>query len=162
MTGCTNTRETKEFTMLEKHGATTSEARVLGGDRGNASQKAWIVAQAVLFGTVIAQFILMYRGYGSYASCISPPSSEDHGSHHHVSKHIPDYYQTSPELFPGMYAVTNLGHRELTLARSNSYRLTWVSCRNEASLYWDCEYCSWKTSSFSTNRGQRPSYRTLH
>ncbi|CZT25135.1 related to phytase [Ramularia collo-cygni] len=69
--------------------------------RGNAYQKSWAVAQALLLATVITQFILIHRGYvfGSVDVCQPVDQSHDRPTAH--SKGIPDYYQTSPELFPG-------------------------------------------------------------
>lgn len=98
--------------MLEKHGVTASHVRVSSGvlvpERRNGFQKAWVVAQCILFGTVVAQFILMYRGYHFDVTTVSPCAEERHSRPSHASKDIPDYYQTSPEIMPGRLSIALL------------------------------------------------------
>lgn len=61
-------------------------------------QRVWFVGQIILFVIVIIQFIMMYRHYLVFTACSFADAALMRKA---ASSTLPDYYQTSPELFAG-------------------------------------------------------------
>ena len=72
---------------------------------GRIKQRLLFSGQLIVFGIVVAQFIMLYRSFALAAACgslvdagILKRQSSASGS---ATSKLPDYYQTVPELFPG-------------------------------------------------------------
>lgn len=122
------------------HSAQSRPFRRTSNRESRVCQRAWIVAQVLLFASVVVLFIFTYRDYGTATTPSTLQADEFHSRRVLQSTSLPDYYQTSPELFPGMSRIESHGYKRLTLERSNSH---WTSCvprRNQASFHRNGEY----------------------
>ncbi|KAK4545887.1 hypothetical protein LTR36_002451 [Oleoguttula mirabilis] len=67
-------------------------------------QKLFFVGQLTLFGIVIVQFIMMYRSFAMAAACgglVDAGMLRRQSAYSSSTSSLPDYYQTTPEIFPG-------------------------------------------------------------
>lgn len=72
--------------------------------RGSVSQQVLFWSQIVLFGIIVVQFTMLYKSYflATAAICVEAAVVNRAGSSSSSSSDIPQYYQTKPELYPGM------------------------------------------------------------
>lgn len=65
-------------------------------------QRSLFVGQIVLFGIVVVQFMMLYRHYMLFAACgLADAGLVKKQATSSSSSSLPNYYQTSPEFFPG-------------------------------------------------------------
>lgn len=70
-------------------------------------QKLLYAGQIILFGTILVQFVMLYRKYAIATACSLVDAGELKKQHvgeasSTSSSDLPQYYQTKPELWPGM------------------------------------------------------------
>ena len=67
-------------------------------DNERLRQRAVFGGQVLLLVIVIVQFAMLYRHYALFSACGLAEAALMRKA---ASSNVPDYYQTSPELFPG-------------------------------------------------------------
>lgn len=67
-------------------------------------QKVLLIAQIILFGIIVLQFVMYYKTY--YLAAAAAGLVDAGMLNRQASSHIPDYYQTTPELVPGRWIVS--------------------------------------------------------
>lgn len=66
-------------------------------------QRVLLIAQIVLFGIIVLQFVMYYKTY--YLAAAAAGLVDAGMLNRQASSHVPDYYQTTPELFPGRWNI---------------------------------------------------------
>lgn len=64
-------------------------------------QRVLLIAQIVLFGIIVLQFVMYYKTY--YLAAAAAGLVDAGMLNRQASSQIPDYYQTTPELVPGKW-----------------------------------------------------------
>lgn len=66
-------------------------------------QRVLLIAQIVLFGIIVLQFVMYYKTY--YLAAAAAGLVDAGMLNRQASSHIPDYYQTTPEFLPGRWNI---------------------------------------------------------
>lgn len=99
----------REAAMSTKFRAWPPSWKVFERDSSTASssrtrQRVLLFAQLLLFGIIVLQFIMYYRSYylaAAAAGLVDAGMLNRQASS--AQSNIPDYYQTTPELVPGLW-----------------------------------------------------------
>lgn len=95
----------EEAVMSTKLRARPPPWKLFSGDsaatrlQGRIPQRVLLVAQIVLFGIIVLQFVMYFKNY--YVAAAAAGLVDAGMLNRQASSQVPDYLQTTPELVPG-------------------------------------------------------------